>query len=346
MPRLIQLAHIGSPAAPRRVALVDEPYVQLLEGPDADTVYALAQTAIATGTPLSVLAQARATGDRLAYDAIYDGTSADWCLLLPLDHPTEPARCLVSGTGLTHIGSARNRDAMHEKAAQTANPSGAITDSMRMFQAGIEGGRPADGQIGVAPEWFYKGTGTTLRAHGDPLIRPAFAEDGGEEAEIAGLYLIDAAGRPHRVGMAVGNEFSDHRFERRNYLNLAGSKLRDCAIGPELVLDPDFSTVPGEAWIERGADIIWRKQIASGESDMSHSLRNLEHHHFKFPHHRRPGDVHVHFFGAHSLSFGDGLALADEDVMAIRFDGFGRTLRNVLRVEEGNDRLVTVASLG
>jgi hypothetical protein len=353
MPRLIQLSRTGHPGpaatsrvATRRVALVDEPYVRLLDGHDADSVYALAQTAIATRTPLSALVQARATGDRLDYDAIYHGTSGDWRLLPPIDHPAEPARCLVSGTGLTHVGSARNRDAMHDKAAQTANPPETITDSMRMFQAGIDGGRPANGQIGVAPEWFYKGTGVTLRTHGDPLTRPAFAEDGGEEAEIAGLYLIDAAGTPHRVGMAVGNEFSDHRFERRNYLNLAGSKLRECAIGPELVLDPDFSAIPGEAWIERGTAIIWRKQIASGDADMSHSLRNLEHHHFKFPLHRRPGDVHVHFFGAHSLSFGEGVALAGGDVMAIRFDGFGRTLRNVLRVEETNDELVTVASLG
>jgi hypothetical protein len=145
--------------------------------------------------------------------------------------------------------------------------------------------------------------------------------------------------------MAVGNEFSDHRFERRNYLNLAGSKLRECAIGPELVVAPDFHHVPGEAWIERGPDIIWRKRIASGDAEMSHSLQNLEHHHFKFAQHRRPGDVHVHFFGAHSLSFGDGVTMQANDVMAIRFDGFGRALRNVLRVEDTSDRLVAVASL-
>jgi hypothetical protein len=175
---------------------------------------------------------------------------------------------------------------------------------------------------------------------------PAFAEDGGEEAEIAGLYVIDGAGHPHRVGMAIGNEFSDHRFERRNYLNLAGSKLRECAIGPELVLAPDFHHVPGETWIERAADIIWSKPIASGDVNMSHSLLNLEHHHFKFPLHRRPGDVHVHFFGAHSLSFGEGIALRPGDVMAVRFDGYGRALRNVLRVEGTDDRLVTVTSLG
>jgi hypothetical protein len=342
MSRLVQLVRVDRPDT-RRVALVEEPHLRLIDG--FDSVYALAHAAIAQQTPLSTLVQRHATGDELAYGPIYDGVSTHWRLLPPIDHPIEPARCLVSGTGLTHVGSARDRHAMHETAA-AAKAAEPLTDSMRMFQAGLDGGRPAAGQIGVAPEWFYKGTGVTLRAHGDPLTMPAFAEDGGEEAELAGLYIIDTTGIPHRVGMAIGNEFSDHRFERRNYLNLAGSKLRECAIGPELVIAPDFHHVPGESWIERGPDIIWRKPIASGDANMSHSLLNLEHHHFKFPLHRRPGDVHVHFFGAHSLSFGEGVTLTGGDVMAIRFDGFGRPLRNVLRVEATGDRLVTVVSLG
>src|SRR5918994_1056027 len=50
---------------------------------------------------------------------------------------------------------------------------------------------------------------------------PAFALDGGEEAEIAMLYLVDDGGRPRRVGYALGNEFSDHVLERQNYLYLA-----------------------------------------------------------------------------------------------------------------------------
>ena len=75
---------------------------------------------------------------------------------------------------------------------------------------------------------------------------------------------------------------------------------------------------------------------------MCHSLRNIEHHHFKFETHRRPGDVHVHFFGANCLSFGDGVQLADGDVMAISFAGFGRALRNPLRVATGEAALATV----
>jgi len=349
MVRVIQLTN----GAARRVALVDEPHVRLLQGDATASVYALAQLALATATALSALVRDHATGDRLDYDPVYAGRSP-WRLLPPIDHPDEPARCLVSGTGLTHVGSARDRNAMHDQKADM--PKAEITDSMRMFQAGVEGGRPAPGRIGAAPEWFYKGPGSMIRAHGEPLIVPSFAEDGGEEAEIAGVYVIDSAGVPRRVGMAAGNEFSDHRFERRNYLNLAGSKLRTCALGPELVLDPAFesASVPGEVWIERGSEseaetgvgVIWRKRIASGEAEMSHSLGNLEHHHFKFDAHRRPGDVHVHFFGAHSLSFGEGVTLEEGDVMALRFEGFGRALRNVVRIERADDRLVTVQTLG
>jgi hypothetical protein len=74
---------------------------------------------------------------------------------------------------------------------------------------------------------------------------------------------------------------------------------------------------------------------------MCHSLRNIEHHHFKFEAHRRPGDVHVHFFGACALSFGDGVSLADGDVMEIRFEGFGRALRNPVSASREADALVT-----
>jgi hypothetical protein len=220
-----------------------------------------------------------------------------------------------------------------------------LTDSMKMFRWGLESGRPAPGQIGIAPEWFYKGNGTLLRAPGEPLDVPPYAEDGGEEAEVAGVYFIAPDGQPRRLGMAIGNEFSDHRFEKKNYLNLAGSKIRTCAIGPELVVDPEFQTVPGKVAIERAGRVLWSKDIATGEAGMCHSLANIEHHHFKFETHRRPGDVHVHYFGAHSLSFGAGVPLADGDVMEISFAGFGRPLRNPLRVVPGTAALVTVQPL-
>jgi hypothetical protein len=334
MTRIVQLTD----GTRRRVALVDEPTLRLLEG--VESTHALALLAMDTGEALSTLARQLATGPDVDYDDVY-ASRGSWRLLPPIDHPHEPARCLVSGTGLTHLGSARDRDAMHD-VPQSETP----TDSIRMFREGLAAGRPAPGTIGVAPEWFYKGVGTMLRAHGDDLVVPCFAEDGGEEAEIAGAYVIGRDGTPSRVGMVTGNEFSDHVFERRNYLNLAGSKLRTSAIGPELVLRPSFDSVPGEVWIERAGHRLWARAVASGEAEMSHSLANLEHHHFKFEAHRRPGDVHVHFFGAHSLSFGAGIVLLDGDIACVRFDGFGRALRNAIRVDQNGDRPISIRPLG
>ena len=70
-----------------------------------------------------------------------------------------------------------------------------------------------------------------LAPEGD-LQSPSFALDGGEEPEIVGVYVIDGAGKPVRVGFALGNEFSDHITERQNYLWLAHSKLRPASFGP------------------------------------------------------------------------------------------------------------------
>ncbi|HET7102775.1 MAG TPA: AraD1 family protein [Terracidiphilus sp.] len=330
----------------RRVALVDEPRLRCLAG--VPSVYELAQRCISAGLGLREQAARLATGESLDYDAVYSGASA-WRLLTPIDVPGEPSRLIVSGTGLTHLGSARDRDAMHasgeeETAGETEDAS--MTDSMRIFKWGLKGGRPAPQEIGTAPEWFYKGNGTVLRAPFEPLTVPAFGEDGGEEAEIAGVYIIGPDGTPWRAGMATGNEFSDHQFEKQNYLYLAGSKLRACSIGPELAAGTDFVSVTGRVSIQRGAQTVWSKEIATGETNMCHSLANLEHHHFKYPGHRRPGDVHVHYYGAHSLSYGDGVVLEEGDVMEVCFEGFGRALRNPIHMECKQDhRLVSVRSL-
>lgn len=321
--RLIQIRHVHGG---RRTGIVSDGAIDLLRG--GESIYAFAQLALNGRASLRAVLETSVTQESLDYDAVYSGAS-DWRILPAMDHPAEPARCLVSGTGLTHMASAKNRDAMH---AAPVKQTGAPTDSMRMYQLGVEGGRPAPGEIGAAPEWFYKGSGMALRAHGEPLDIPPHAEDGGEEPEIAGIYVIDAQGVPRRVGMAQGNEFSDHRFEKRNYLNLASSKLMTCAIGPEMVVDSEFGSVAGEVSIERAGAVLWSKAIRSGEGAMSHSLANLEHHHFKHAGHRRPGDVHVHFFGADAFSFGEGVTLQDGDVMQVQFDGFGRALRNPLRV--------------
>ncbi|WP_348267193.1 GguC family protein [Edaphobacter paludis] len=337
MIRLVQISN----GASRRVALVEEPNLRCLT--DVESVYSLVQQCLRSGEKLSAQVLDLARGEVLPYDAVYAGES-EWHLLSPIDVPGQPSRVMIAGTGLTHLGSAKDRQAMH--VADAAKTAEAMTDSMRMFQWGVEGGHPAHGEVGIAPEWFYKGNASILKAPFEPLTIPAYAEDGGEEAEVAGVYIVGEDGTPYRIGFAAGNEFSDHRFEKRNYLNLAGSKLRNCSLGPELVIGGDFQSIAGEVRIERGGKTLWSKKINTGEENMCHSLANLEHHHFKFEGHRQPGDVQVHFFGAHSLSFGEGVVLEDGDWMEVHYEGFGRALRNPVHVEKADAKSpVTVRPL-
>jgi hypothetical protein len=248
-------------------------------------------------------------------------------VLPPVTHD-DLAHCIITGTGLTHLGSASARDSMHKKLDGGAE---ALTDSLKMFKMGLEGGRPKKGTAGVQPEWFYKGDGRWLVAPGAALPKPSFALDGGEEPEVAGLYLIDASGKPVRLGFALGNEYSDHVTERQNYLFLAHSKLRHCAIGPEMITGPLPSHVEGTSRINRGGKIIWQKPFLTGESNMSHTLENLEYHHFKYDAFRVPGDVHIHFFGTATLSIADGVSTQNGDVFEIEAAPFGAPLRNTLK---------------
>ena len=196
----------------------------------------------------------------------------------------------------------------------------------------------------MQPEWFYKGDGSILVAPGDGLVRPAFAGDGGEEPEIAGVYLIGSDGDPVRLGYVLGNEFSDHVTERVNYLWLAHSKLRQAAIGPELLLGELPDDVRGAVRIWRDGEIFWERPFLSGEANMSHSIANLEHHHFKYALFRRPGDVHVHFFGTATLSCADGIETREGDEFELSADAFGLPLRNPL-VAGQEEPLVQVRTL-
>jgi len=246
----------------------------------------------------------------------------------PLHH-SDPAHCMVSGTGLTHLGSAAARDAMHQKLQQQGQ-EGTLTDSMRMFQWGVEGGKPAAGQVGAQPEWFFKGTGGIVAHPGAVLDCPSFALDGGEEPELVGLYLIGPNGAPYRLGFALGNEFSDHITERSNYLYLAHSKLRACAVGPELLTGPLPRDLRGTSRILRDGATLWEKPFLTGEANMCHTLENLEYHHFKYAAHRRPGDVHLHFFGTATISFADGIRTQSGDIFEIDLPALGAPLRNAL----------------
>lgn len=305
--------------------------------PGAATVYDLAMAAATGGRPLAAVIAARGPGEAVDLPAL----AAAGRLTLPITHP-DPAHLHVTGTGLTHLGSAAARDAMHAKLAGGAE---ALTDSMKMFRMGLEGGRPAEGTVGAQPEWFYKGNGHAAIAPGAALDSPGFALDAGEEPEIAGLYLIGPEGTPYRLGFALGNEFSDHVTERGNYLWLAHSKLRPASYGPELLLGALPAHVEGTSRVIRDGAVIWEKPFVSGEANMSHTLANLEHHHFKYGLFRQPGDVHVHFFGTATLSFADGVSTRAGDAFEISSAAFGLPLQNPLSQQSHDAAALAVAIL-
>jgi hypothetical protein len=82
------------------------------------------------------VAHQRRQSDILDYELIYTGRS-EWQVLPAIDHPQ------VSGTGPTHIGGARGRPSMHATATED------LTDSMKMFRWGVQGGRPLMNSVRV-----------------------------------------------------------------------------------------------------------------------------------------------------------------------------------------------------
>ena len=98
--------------------------------------------------------------------------------------------------------------------------------------------------------------------------------------------------------------FLTMKQKKINYLYLAHSKLRNCSIGPELDTELIFDDITLQCNVKRQGSIIYDSgNLKSGEEFMSHSLANMEYHHFKYDIHRIPGDIHLHFFGTSQLSF-------------------------------------------
>jgi hypothetical protein len=319
----MHLSQIADAAGTRRVVFRDGAEARTVEG--VSSTYALAQEAIAAGQTLAEAVRARGLGAAVDLAAAL----AEGRVLAPVDH-ADPAHLHLTGTGLTHLGSAATRDAMHQAKDED------LSDSMRMFKLGLEGGKP-DKMPGVAPEWFYKGNGVLAIGPGAPLASPAFALDGGEETENAGIYLVGPDGTPWRLGFTLANEFSDHVLERQNYLYLAHSKLRPASFGPELRLGDLPDHVEGSTRVLRGGAVLWEKPFVSGEANMSHTIANLEHHHFKYPLFRQPGDLHLHMFGAATLSFADGVRAEPGDVFEIESPAFGLPLSNPMQAAPAED---------
>ena len=321
----------------QQVGAVAESGVELHLIHGYNSTYELAISAARQGKSLAALVDASRSGASVNYDELI----ASHRVLPPLTHHN-PYCCLVTGTGLSHLGSAAARDAMHVKMQKSDSE---LTDSMKMFKWGLEGGKPPNGTIGTAPEWFYKGDGHWVVAPEQSLELPAYANDGGEEVEVVGLYVIGVQGEVLRVGFALGNEYSDHVMERKNYLYLAHSKLRQCSYGPELLIGELPKHVTGTARLMRNGAAVWSGEWLSGEDNMAHSIWNLEHHHFKYPEFRRPGDVHVHFFGAATGSFTANVATQPGDQFEISSSQFGKPLRNILKASSDCQQLVAIKTL-
>jgi hypothetical protein len=313
--RLIQFA---DREGARRVGIVNGTNIQTLS--QVATMRELALLAMRSGNGLERQAQLLNGNRQEDYAAILK----EQRILAPLDHE-DPAHCLVSGAGVTHLGSASTRDKMHRK---VNSEEMARTDTMYMFEWGLEGGRPDAGKIGVQSEWFYKGDGDIVVAPGHPVPSPDFALDAGEEPELVGLYVIDDEGCPQRLGFAIGNEFSDHVMERRNYLYQAHSKLRHCSFGPELLVGTPPSHLVGMTRIRRNGRVIWEQEFLTGQDNMCHDIRNLEYHHFKYNQFLRAGDVHVYYMGAANLSFASGVRTQTGDSFEISIPDFGEPLVN------------------
>ena len=188
------------------------------------------------------------------------GLLAEGRVLPPLDHP-DPAHCLVTGTGLTHLGSAEARDKMHQKLAGKAED---LSDSMKMFRLGLEGGKPKDGKPGVQPEWFYKGDGAALVAsrRRSRLARPSRS--------------TAARSRRWRGSISSGPTAGPGVWASRSAMNsptmswsgrtISISPIRSCApapIGPEL----RTGALPGDA--RRREPDPARRQDRSGTSPSS-----------------------------------------------------------------------------
>jgi hypothetical protein len=300
----------------RCVALSDEAGSVLLPG--VRSVYELVQQAIAAGCGLVEWIQRQGRGGSIDLA----GALEEGRVLAPIDHP-DPAHCHLSGVGLSHFG--RPEEVADMKAAAGEGAS----DMVRMFLMGLEGGRSTPG---VQPEWFYKGDGASLVGPGGDLVSPDFALDGGEEPEIAGVYVIGPDGTPLRLGVCLANEFSDHVMKNANYHWVAHSKVRPAALGPELLVGAVPADIRGKVSVLRKGATLWTAPFETGEANMMYSVANLERHLFKYPLFRRPGDVHVHFFGCAMLSHLDGVKPEADDVFEISAPPFQLPLRNRMAV--------------
>ncbi|WP_424968793.1 AraD1 family protein [Dinoroseobacter sp. S375] len=283
------------------------------------TLRDLALDAINAGRSLPDLITERMTSDTVSLeDALAQGR-----IRVPIDHP-DPAHVLVAGSGLSHRS-------WYEAQPDHGPDPEKWPDYYKILRLGDEGGRPAEGEIGAQPEWFYKGNGSILVRPGGAVEHPFYGVGPGEEAEIAGLYVVGADLKPYRIGFSLGNEFSDEEMYFRNVYHLAQSKRRQVSLGPEVLIGAPPSDLRAHIALRRGEDVIWDAHFGTGEDNMLHSFANIEAHTFKYRDGLSEGDVFVLYFGNAVMSTEEGQKIEDGDVFELRAEPFGLALINSVR---------------
>jgi hypothetical protein len=181
-----------------------------------------------------------------------------------------------------------------------------------------EPGRCLVSSAGASPtgsSWRYLASGASLRGHGDSL--PAAGS-----LDLAAVYLIGRDGSPRRIGVAQG-----HRG-------------RVSSLGPELILDPALARLAGV--VKTGAGSTLRSRELAAEVPLLLALASIEPDHFESADFRRPGDVHIHFFGERVFDSPAPMDAAEGEQAEIEFDGLGRALLNTIRAEEAVWRVAAV----
>ena len=291
------------------------------------SVHALALEAIGAGRGLAGLVTERIGPEPVDLEALEQAGK----LLPPLDHPADPAHMLVTGTGLSHLGSAEGRDKMHRDLAEAAT----LTDSMRMFKLGLEGGKPGRGaRTACSRNGSTRATARSWPGRvGHWRARPS-RSTAARSRRSSGLYLIGPDGTALAGRLRARQRVLRPRHREAELSLPRPFQAAGVRIGPELLVGDLPRDLRGTSRIRRGGAVVWEKPFLSGEGNMCHTIENLERHHFKYPVFRRPGDVHAHFFGTSTLSFSDGFKTQPGDVFEIEMAQFGRPLRNALAVAE------------
>ena len=124
----------------RRVGVAsDDGHVRTIRG--ATTTYDLAVEAIRKKQSIERIIENRLSNEKDTMAEII----SEKRIHVPFHHP-DPYHQIITGTGLSHLGSASARNSMHTKLSKDES---SMTDSMKMFKWGLEGGKPNTTDIGT-----------------------------------------------------------------------------------------------------------------------------------------------------------------------------------------------------